>query len=293
VVAEGYKSKEGEDMNPNVNQVGPGFFSTAGTPLIAGREFNERDVLGAQKVAILNETAAKYFFPTQNPLGRHIGFGRPKQLEIEIVGIVKDDRSVSLREKTPRYVYVPYMQDDQLSQITFYVRTSQDTKQMGNLLRRQVQNIDANLPVFEMKSMEVQVNQFLFTDRLIASLSAFFGLLATLLAAIGLYGVMAYMVARRTREIGIRVALGAERRNVLWIVMKEVTLLSLIGVAIGLPSAFGLGRLVESQLYGIAAHDAFTMSAATLLLCGVSFLAGYLPAERASRVDPLVALRYE
>jgi ABC-type antimicrobial peptide transport system permease subunit len=149
------------------------------------------------------------------------------------------------------------------------------------------------VPVFEMKTMELQVNQFLFTERLIASLSAFFGLLATLLAAIGLYGVMAYAVARRTREIGIRVALGAERRNVLWLVMREVAVLSVIGVAIGLPTAYVLGRFIESQLYGITANDALTLSFATILLSAVSLLAGYVPAERATRIDPLIALRYE
>jgi len=149
------------------------------------------------------------------------------------------------------------------------------------------------VPVYELKSMELQVNQFLFTERLIASLSAFFGLLATMLAAIGLYGVMAYTVARRTREIGIRVALGAERRNVLWLVMKEVAALSVIGVAIGLPTAYVLGRFVESQLFGITANDAFTLAGATMLLSTVSLLAGYIPAGRATRVDPLIALRYE
>jgi predicted permease len=264
-----------------------------GIPLVMGREFNERDALTAPKVAIINETAARYFFSGQSPLSKRLGFARSKVLDLEIVGVVKDDKTASLREKPERVIYIPYMQQDGLTQMTFYVRTTQDPDQFGSSLLRQIQRIDSGVPVFEMKTMDLQVNQFLFTERLIASLSAFFGLLATLLAAIGLYGVMAYTVARRTREIGIRVALGAERRNVLWLVMREVAVLSVIGVAIGLPTAYVLGRFIESQLYGITANDALTLSFATILLSAVSLLAGYVPAERATRIDPLIALRYE
>jgi predicted permease len=294
VAVEGYKSKEGEDMNPNMNWVGPGYFATMGIPLMAGREFTTKDVLGAPKVGIINEKMAHYFFGNRNPIGRHFGLGDANNLEIEIVGVVKDMKANrTLREETPRFDYVPYMQDKSATEITFYVRTAQAPEQMGNTLRRAVQQIDSSLPIADMKTMQVQVDQSLFSERLIAMLSAFFGLLATLLAAIGLYGVMAYTVARRTREIGIRMALGADRGKVIWLVMRDVALMAVMGIGIGLPAAWGLSQFIRAQLFGLEPHDAATLAAATTILAGVSLVAGYIPAARATRVDPLVALRYE
>jgi predicted permease len=292
VVVEGYKNKEGEDMNPNANWVGPGYFSTMGIPLIAGREFTEKDVLGAPKVGIINEKMAHYFFGIENPIGRHFGF--EDKPDIEIVGVVRDTQTnKNLREEIPRFDYVPYMQDQSATEITFYVRTVQPPELMGNVLRREVQQMDSNLPVYNMKTMQTQVDQSLFTERLIAMLSAFFGLLATLLAAIGLYGVMAYTVARRTREIGIRMALGADRSKVVWLVMHDVALMAAIGIGIGLPGGIMLGRLVRAQLFGLAPTDPATLAAATAILAAVSLLAGYIPARRATSVDPTTALRYE
>jgi predicted permease len=290
---EGYEAKEGEDMNPDINEIGPGYFTTMRIPILLGREFTPADRLGAPKVAVVNETMAKKYFGG-NPLGRKLAFGgRSKVIDIEIVGVVKDQKSNNLREEIPRFVYVPVLQRENPSQIAFYARTDIDPAQMANALRREVQRVDANMPVTELKSMEVQVSESLFVERLVAMLSAFFGLLATVLAAIGLYGVMAYTVARRTREIGVRMALGAERSVVLWMVMKEVALLALIGVLIGLPAAVGLGRYVQSQLFGLEPTDPFTLGLATLSLVIVAFFAGYIPADRATRIDPMIALRYE
>jgi predicted permease len=293
VKVEGYKSKEGEDMNPSVNGVGPGFFATMGQPLVSGREFSVEDVTGAPRVAIINETMAKYFFGTDNPLGRHIGWGRDKTPEIEIVGVVKDSKTTTLRQQAQRFVYVPYMQETEIGQMTFYVRARGEAGGVGASVRQAAQRVDPNLPIFDMKTMTAVMDESLFIERMVAALSVAFGALATLLAAIGLYGVMSYTVARRTREIGIRMALGAERNSVMWLVLKEVALMVGIGVGVGLPLAVALSRIVQSQLFDLSAHDPIALVAAAVILASVAVAAGYLPARRATRVDPMLALRYE
>lgn len=289
---EGYHPKDGEDMNPDVSSVGPGYFATLGVPVLAGREFNDADRAGSPKVGLINESMAKRYFGTESPLGKHFGFGRDEKPLIEIVGVVRDGRR-SLREEAPRWIYVPFSQGEEPAQATFYVRSALPPPDVAQTVRREVRNVEPNLPVFNMKSLEQQVDEHLFTDRAIALLSALFGLLATSLAAVGLYGVIAYMVARRTREIGIRVALGAERNSVLWLVLKEVLVLATIGIALGLPISMALGRVVRSQLFGLQPSDPLTVLCATLILSTVAMLAGYLPASRATRIDPLLALRYE
>jgi predicted permease len=294
VTVEGHHPKEDEDMNPWVKRLGPGYFATLGIPLAAGREFTKRDAQGAPLVGMINETAARYFFPHQNPIGKHFGFGGRRGIaDIEIVGVVKDEKSAGLKRTVPRFVYAPYMQTRSIAQMTVYVRTAMDPEQVAGALRQAVKREDANLPVFRMKTMEMQLDEHLFTERLIAMLSAVFGFLATLLATIGLYGVMAYMVARRTREIGIRIALGADRAKVVRMVMREVGSMAGIGIAIGLPCAIALGRFVQSQLFGMAAYDPLTLTLATVTLAAAALTAGYIPAQRATRVDPMVALRYE
>ena len=294
VTVEGHHPKEGEDMNPHVNHLGPGYLATLGIPLIAGREFTKRDVMGAPLVGMINETAARSFFGNQNPIGRHFGFGGRRGIaDIEIAGVVKDDKTAGLKAAAPRLVYVPYMQEKSVTHMTIYVRTAQAPSQMAATLRRVVQQVDSNLPVAGMKTMNTLVDEFLFTERLVAMLSAMFGILATLLAAVGLYGVMAYTVARRTREIGIRVALGASRAEVVRLVMRDVGWMAALGIAIGLVAALALTRLMTSMLFGVQATDVYTYALISLLLAGVALAASYLPSRRAMALDPVTALRHE
>jgi len=293
VNVEGYTRQAEENMNPAENWVSPGYFSAMGIPLIAGREFTRQDGEGAPKVAIINEKMAQYFFGKENPLGRHIGFGRDKGLEIEIVGVVRNGKYASLREDVFRTVFLPIAQDNTIESATFFVRASQSAASLGGALRGAAAALDPNLPVYNLETVATQINESIYIDRMIAALSVFFGGLATLLAAIGLYGVMAYNVARRTREIGVRMALGAEQGNVLWLVMKEVALLAGIGIAAALPAAYAAGRAIHSQLYGVPAADFAVLTTGAMLLAMVAGIAGYIPALRATRVDPLVALRYE
>jgi predicted permease len=288
---EGYHAKEDEDMNVNENKIGPGFFATLGIPLLAGRDFTKADGAKAPLAVIVNERLAKHYFGDENPIGRRIRFRREKD-SVEIVGVVRDGKIVSLREKPLRCIYLPYAQA-QIGYITFYARTTQEPSAAAQMLRDEVRRQDPNLPIFNMKTMENQIDESLFMDRLVAALSASFGALATLLAAVGLYGVMAYMVVRRTREIGIRMALGADRREVLRLVMKEVVVLAAVGIGIAVLASLAMGRLIQSQLLDVSARDPWVMAAATLALAVVALFAGFLPALRATRVDPLTALRYE
>jgi predicted permease len=294
VRVDGYLSKEGEDMNPNFNYVAPGFFETLGLPLIAGRDLADSDRLGTPQVAVVNEVFAQHYFKKENAVGRRIGLGRRGEgYPIEIVGVVRDGKAASLRDEPRRFVYVPYTQEESIGSLTYYVRSSVESNAFGARLRAAVGRVDSTLPVTDLKTMEAQIGESLFVERMVAVLSAAFGLLATLLAAIGLYGVMSYAVTMRTREIGLRVALGADQRAVLMLVLREVAMLAALGIAIGLPGGYGLGKVVESQLYGLNARDPLTFAVATLALVTTAFVAGLIPALRAARVDPMTALRYE
>jgi predicted permease len=289
---EGHRAKDGEDMQAFMNALSPGYFAAMGIPILEGRDFNRTDVKETATTAIVNRRFAEHFFPGGSAVGKHIGNGTgPKaKLDIEIIGVVANTLYEGPREGIRRQVYLPNWGK---GGVTYYVRTTDASAVAFAAIRSQVRKLDASMPVYSMKTLEGQLDETLMTDRLIALLAAGFGLLATVLASIGLYGVMAFVVARRRKELGIRLALGAEPGGVIWLVMKEVLLLLAIGLAIGIPAALGLGRFVASQLYGIEARDPFTATATLILLTLVSAAAGLIPAHRASRIDPILALRYE
>jgi predicted permease len=293
VNVDGYKAKDGEDMNPHVNWISPGYLKTMGIPLVAGREFTEADGPGAPRVAIISEKMAQYFYGNLNPVGRRFGFGRGKATDIEIVGVAKDGKDMDLRAASARLVYIPYSQDEGLGGMTFFVRTASPGSLGADALRRVVRRLDAAIPVVDIKSMRAVANESLFIDRMVAVLTASFGALATLLAAVGLYGVMSYAVARRTREIGLRMALGAARSSVVWLVMREVTVLVAVGLGVGLPLAVAFSRAVNSQLFQVSPADPATLVTASAVLATVALLSGYVPAAAASKVDPMLALRHQ
>ncbi len=290
---EGYQPKQDEDMNPRFSSISPGYFSTLGMPLLLGRDFTDADRFGARKVAIVNETFAKHFFNDTNPLGRKFGHGQEGPVDIEIIGVAKDAKYDSLRNEKLNFLYVPYLQDPAPGYICVNVRTASAPEPVMPVVRRAIAQLDPNLAIWDFKTMEAQVNESLFAERLIAILCACFGALATILASIGLYGVMAFSVTRRTREIGIRMALGAGRGRVLGMVLKEVSFMCIIGIGLGIPLSIALSRYLVSQLYGVTPTDSLTLIASSLIMMLVALLAGFLPARRAATVDPTIALRYE
>jgi predicted permease len=289
---EGHKPADGEDMQAFMNALSPGYFEAMKIPILEGRDFRVSDLTENSKVAIVNRRFAEHFFKGQSALGKHLGRGTgPKtKLDVEIIGVVADSLYEGPREGVRRQVFVPNWGK---SSAVFYVRTQSASASAYSLIRNEMRQLDSAMPIYSLKTLESQLDETLLTDRLIALLSAGFGLLATILASVGLYGVMAFVVARRRKELGIRLALGAQPRLVIWLVMREVLVLLAIGLAVGLPAALGLGRYVSSQLYGIDAHDPGVAIATIVVLSLVSAAAGLIPAHRASKIDPILAIRYE
>jgi predicted permease len=281
------------------------YFKTMGIPLVQGRDFSDRDVRyepidqtvpgpPPYKVAIVNESFARRYFRERSPIGRHIGFGMNPgtKTPIEIIGVVKDAKYTGVRDEIPRQVFFAFLEAENNAGV-IYVRTNAQPDSTFAAIRQTVREMDANVPIYSLRTLEHQIDQSLLNDRIVATLSTAFAALATLLAVIGLYGVMAYTVARRTREIGVRMALGALPANVVWMVMREVLLLVGVGLGLGLTAAWGLSRVVTAQLYGLTATDPLTIVAAAGSLALVALLAGYIPAIRATRINPVRALRYE
>jgi predicted permease len=301
---EGYTPKQGDRPDTYMNWISPGYFAALGVPVTQGRDFTSQDtqeVLHSEPdnwvpaKIIVNESFVRKYFKGRSPLGRHLGYGIDPgtKTDMEIIGVVKDIKYTNLRDEIPDQAFLPYMAIHGPIGLTVYVRTSADPGPVFQAVRAKVRELDANLPIVALRTVEEDLNDTLVTERMTANLSVVFGFLATLLAMIGLYGVMAYSVARRTREIGIRMALGALEGRVVWMVMKEVLVLVVVGVAVALPAAFGLTRLVRAQLYGVTPNDPWTMLLATVGLTLIACAAGYVPALRASRIDPIRALRHE
>lgn len=295
VSVEGYTPKQGEEMGSRFDHIGPGYFSTLGIPVLIGREIGPQESTGTIRPAVVNQTFVRRFFSGANPVGKHIRDTYPGNVqEMEVVGVVADAKYNDLREKARPRVYAPLFNPlwDQTAAV-YEVRTYADPASVSAALRQAVKETSAALPPVQISTMSGLVDESLQTDRFIERLSAAFGVLALVLASIGLYGIMAYTVARRTRDIGIRLALGAEPGNILRQVLRETLTLVLLGFVIGVPIAIGGTHFVRSMLFGLGVADPMAISFAALTLACVAAVAGFLPARRASRVDPMIALRYE
>ncbi|MCM3901011.1 MAG: ABC transporter permease [Pyrinomonadaceae bacterium] len=291
LVIEGYQPREGERVNAQSSLVSSDYFRSLGISLTAGREFNEQDSSGSPKVAVINEKMAHHFFGAANPIGKKIG--TDEVADTMIVGVVKDAQYLSLREPPMRHFYLPITQQPRLFDLTMHIKTAGEPAAFVDLVRGQVQKLDPHLPLYDVKTLARQIDESLAQERLVAWLCTAFGLLATLLAALGLYGVLAFSVAQRTREIGIRLALGAQARDVFKLIIGQGMILIGIGVAIGVAASLALTRFIASLLFGVTPTHATTFVAVSAGLTLVALLACYLPARRATKVDPLVALRYE
>jgi predicted permease len=292
---EGYRPRVHADAEAMTNNVSAGFFSTMQIPLLAGRPIEDSDSLPTSKVAVVNETYVKHFFAGRNPLGAHFAFGEGNRVKLEwtIVGVVADSEHSNLRADIYPFVYLPYLVHDKVSGLTFYVRTRGDERAIMPSIRRTVKRFDATLPVYDMKTMGSIIDESLFAERGLGLLSTGFAALATLLAIVGLYGVMSYSVTRHQREFGIRIAIGAAPNSILKMILRESVLVGLLGLACTLPLVFASASLVRSLLYGVQANDPLIVSAAALLLLLVAAIAGLRPALHAARTDPVMALRAE
>ena len=294
ITVAGYSAKPGENMFPYFNAVSPGYFPALRIHVLAGRNFRDSDTVHSAKVAIVSQSFASHYFGSNPAVGQRIGLGTDPgaPTDIEIVGVVNNTKYESLQEQSPREIFVPAAQA-YAGNATIYVRTEQNPESAVQSIRQIIHEIDPKLPITNRRTLDQQLNESLVTERMIATLSTGFSILATLLAVIGLYGVMSYTVTRRAREIAIRMALGALKGNVIWLVMREVLLLVGVGIVVAIPLALALAHLVQAELYGLQPTDPFSIACATLLLATVALLAGYIPARRAAAHDPIRVLRYE
>jgi predicted permease len=290
---QGFEAGPDTDTHAMFDHAGPNYFRTLGIPLLRGRDFSPADAFGAPRVAIVNEAFTKKFNLGMDAVGKRIGRGRAKELNIEIVGIARNATYSEVKSEIPPIVVFPYRQDEDLAFATFYVRTRHDDEQLLAMIPAVVRQLDPVLPVARLRTMETEVQENVSLDRFVTSMSAAFAALATLLAGIGLYGVLAYTVTQRTREFGLRMALGADSANVRRLVLRQVGLMTCIGAVIGLAAAFAIGRAAESLLFQMTARDPIVFAGAAAVLVAVAIGAGLIPARRASRVNPMTALRYE
>jgi predicted permease len=295
VAVQGFEAGPDTDSNSHYNKVGPGYFSALGMPLIAGREFTDADTVNSAKVAVVNQTFAKKFGLGRDAVGKRMGAGNGyrSKLDMTIVGVVEDAKYSEVKQKVPPQFFMPYRQDKELGGMHVYVRTSGDVAQAASAITAVVKRLDPNLPIEELETLPEQVRNNTFLDRMMTTLSAAFALLATLLAAIGLYGVLAYTVAQRTREIGLRMALGAAPDRVRGMMLRQVAIMTLVGVLVGLAGALGVGKGAQSILFQMTGADPAVLALSAVALAVVALCAGFIPAHRASRVDPMRALKYE
>jgi predicted permease len=297
VAVQGFKAGPDTDSGSRYNRVGPGYFSALGIPLIGGREFTDADTVNSAKVALVNQTFAKKFGLGNDAVGKLMGWapgeGYRSKLDTTIVGVVEDAKYSEVKQTVPPQFFVPYRQDEGLGGMHVYVRTSGDVAQAAPAITAAVKRLDPNLPIEALETLPEQVRNNTYLDRMMTTLSAAFALLATLLAAIGLYGVLAYTVAQRTREIGLRMALGAAPARVRGMVMRQVAIMTLVGVLVGLVGALGVGKGAQSILFQMTGADPAVLALSAVALALVALCAGFIPAHRASRVDPMRALKYE
>jgi predicted permease len=282
-----------KDAEVRHNIIGNDYFRAMQIPLVAGRGFGPLDMATSPKVAVISEYMAHTLFPGGSPIGRHYGTGSQQHAnDIEVIGVAKDAKFGDLAEPPVAMDYFPYRQvPGYLRDLS--VRYTGDLSAISSAAQKTIHSIDRNLPINHVLTVDEEIALSMHSSTLIAQLSAFFGLLAVFLSSIGIYGLMSYVVSSRTNEIGIRMALGADRRHMRWMVMREISVLVVAGVAIGVPITIAGGHLVASMLFGVRGTDPMNLVEATGLLLSVAALAGYRPARRASRVDPMVALRCE
>jgi predicted permease len=290
---EGEKSDENKQQAEDVNSVGSSFFTTMGIPIVAGRAFNAQDTATSPKVAVINQALARKRFANVNPIGKEFNTGNEATGKHRIVGICADNRYSNLRDDPPAQFFLLYRQAHKIGGMNYAIRTRMEPDALVPALRRVVEKADRDLPIVDIRTQQEQIDSTMQTERVFASLTAGFGLLALTLACVGIYGIMAYSVANRRNEIGIRLALGAQPGQVRGMILRESTWLAVAGILVGVGAALGLTRLVKSMLYGIEPNDPMTICSGVVVLLAVAMAASWIPARRAARVQPMEALRHE